>query len=52
MGAKRVHLDVSVGLSRVTACGKSLHGWNLSRPELTSIDRDAVTCLRCLKAAP
>lgn len=43
------HLDVSLGLYTQTACGKSLHGWNIYRPKNVTDDPKEVTCKNCLK---
>lgn len=43
------HYDASVGLRLVTACGKSLHGWSMHRPQNVSTVKHEVTCKRCLK---
>lgn len=43
------HLDVSSGLSSITACGKSLHGWYINRPKNVTENRQEVTCQACIR---
>jgi len=50
VAARKLHLDVSVGLRRITACGHSLHGWSVQRYVATT-DFDRVTCATCVKMA-
>jgi hypothetical protein len=45
----KTHLDISSGLNTITACGKSLHGWNIHRPKSVTEDRNEVTCLNCIR---
>jgi hypothetical protein len=45
----KTHLDVSSGLKTETACGRSLHGWNLKRPKSVTDDPKLVTCEPCLR---
>lgn len=43
------HYDASVGLDLRTACGTSLHGWSMNRPQSVTTVKHEVTCKRCLK---
>lgn len=49
MTSQVTHLDVSIGFYTQTACGKSLHGWNIHRPKNVTNDPKEVTCKNCLK---
>lgn len=49
----RIHYDVSSGLSLVTACGRSLHGWadiTRAKPIQSTTEPRGVTCANCRKA--
>lgn len=50
---RAIHYDVSSGLSLLTACGRSLHGWadiTRAKPIQSTTDPKRVTCARCRKA--
>lgn len=47
--ARVIHFDASFGINLKTACGKSLHGWNVNKVKNTTFTELQVTCKSCRK---